>query len=112
MKIYWLIPIIANLAQQVIKISIALFLIRLVQGTHFKRYMWGLVVFLTLHNLAIFGFGFGECWPIKAWWSFGQDNSDHCVGKQTTYIFDTYLTGTFPMPVLLHLKYFNWISKF
>lgn len=50
------------------KISICLFLLRIVDATSFKYALYALLAFLTAFTLAFVGLFLGMCSPLRAWW--------------------------------------------
>ena len=50
------------------KISICLFLLRIVDATSFKYALYGLIAFLVAFTVAFVCLFLGICTPLRAWW--------------------------------------------
>ncbi|GME41292.1 Bacterial alpha-L-rhamnosidase [Neofusicoccum parvum] len=62
--------LIVMVAVSAVKVSIALFLMRLAQRTRNVRFLWGMIVFLILFTISCAGTLIFQCSPIAAAWDY------------------------------------------
>jgi len=99
-----------------VKISVGFFLLRLVQGKWYKRFIIAWIVFLAAFTMACVGTLVFQCLPIKATWNFllRLDPGTKCFSN-TTYrniglfngsvnIFTDFVFATLPIPMILTLQ--------
>ncbi|KAF2215551.1 hypothetical protein CERZMDRAFT_34355 [Cercospora zeae-maydis SCOH1-5] len=105
-----------------VKISIALFLMRLVPpGKNWKAVLWATVVFLIAFMLACTGTLVFQCWPIRAAWDSAARQTASCFSNDTfsaigltnsaINVATDFLLAALPIPVIIKLQV-NKRSKF
>ncbi|CAK1357409.1 hypothetical protein CB0940_07853 [Cercospora beticola] len=98
-----------------VKISIALFLMRLVPpGKNWKAILWATIVFLIAFMLACTGTLVFQCWPIKAAWDFAARQTASCFSNDTfsaiglmnscINVVTDFLLAALPIPVIIKLQ--------
>ncbi|KAI5358157.1 hypothetical protein Slin15195_G064840 [Septoria linicola] len=98
-----------------VKISIALFLMRLAPpGKKWKAFLWATIVFLICFMLACTGTLVFQCWPIKAAWTFALGDSASCFSNDTFSAIGLtnssincatdFLLAALPIPVIIKLQ--------
>jgi len=65
------------------KMSVGLFLFRLVQGTRYKRFIIAMLAFLVAFTFACVGTLVFQCWPIEAAWDFTVRPTSRCFSTDT-----------------------------
>ncbi|KAI9712651.1 MAG: hypothetical protein M1820_001272 [Bogoriella megaspora] len=66
----WVHSIIIMTANSTLKLSIAFFLMRITQRTHYRRLLWSVIVFIILFTIACFGTLLFQCVPPQAAWRY------------------------------------------
>ncbi|KAH7336337.1 hypothetical protein BKA65DRAFT_552994 [Rhexocercosporidium sp. MPI-PUGE-AT-0058] len=99
-----------------VKISVGLFLLRLVQGKWYKRILVGWVIFIIVFSVASLGTLIFQCLPVNAAWDFMLrfDPKTKCYSTSVyrsiglfngaINIFTDLLFATLPIPVILALQ--------
>ncbi|KAL2068836.1 hypothetical protein VTL71DRAFT_15174 [Oculimacula yallundae] len=99
-----------------VKISVGLFLLRLVQGKWYKRILIGWIAFTIIFTVASMGTLVFQCLPINAAWQFGlrDDPNTKCYSLDiyrsiglfngAINIFTDFMFATLPIPVILPLQ--------
>jgi len=97
-----------------VKISIAFFLLRLVQAKAYKRFLVGMIVFLTLFCLSCAGTLIFACIPVSAQWNFAQKATAKCFSintftaiglyNSTVNIITDVLFAVLPVPMVWNLQ--------
>ncbi|KAK7513601.1 phosphatidylserine decarboxylase [Phyllosticta citriasiana] len=99
-----------------VKISIGLFLLRVVERTRYQRFMWGMIVFLICFTLTCACTLIFQCSPIAAAWDFALRARTHakCFSMNTfrnigmfnsvVNILTDILFATLPIPLIMKLK--------
>ncbi|KFY98300.1 hypothetical protein V498_01565 [Pseudogymnoascus sp. VKM F-4517 (FW-2822)] len=68
-----------------VKISVGLFLLRIVEGTVYKRIIIGTIGFLIIFTLACIGTLIFQCFPVSAAWDFAQRPPPMGTGNATCF---------------------------
>ncbi|CAG8971142.1 hypothetical protein HYALB_00008620 [Hymenoscyphus albidus] len=99
-----------------VKLSVGFFLLRLVQGKWYKRFIIAWMIFLVIFTLACVGTLIFQCLPVEAAWDFELRFRVHAkcyeIGIFTSIglfngavnIFTDFAFATLPIPVILPLK--------
>ncbi|KAK5165791.1 uncharacterized protein LTR77_008714 [Saxophila tyrrhenica] len=97
-----------------VKISIALFLIRLAPKKAWKWFLWGCIVFLTAFCLACAGTLIFSCVPVSAAWNFAEQATAKCFSNDTfssiglfnsiINIATDFLFALIPIPIIYKLQ--------
>ncbi|KAK8240245.1 phosphatidylserine decarboxylase [Phyllosticta capitalensis] len=99
-----------------VKISIGLFLLRVVERTKYQRFMWGMIVFLICFTLTCACTLIFQCSPIAAAWDFAlrARTNAKCFSMNTfrnigmfnsvVNILTDVLFATLPIPLIMKLK--------
>lgn len=109
--------IIVMVAVSAVKISIALFLMRLAQRTRNVRFLWGTIVFLVMFTIACAGTLIFQCTPVAAAWDYSLRapiGNAKCFSMTTfrnigmfnsiVNILTDFLFASLPVPLVWRLK--------
>jgi len=104
------------LGTSLVKISVGLFLLRLVQGKWYKRILIGWIIFTILFTVSSMGTLLFQCLPVNAAWNFAlrANPSTKCYSLDiyrsiglfngAINIFTDFLFATLPIPLILPLQ--------
>ncbi|GAB1736169.1 hypothetical protein NU219Hw_g6844t1 [Hortaea werneckii] len=99
-----------------VKISIAVFLMRLAPKPEWKRYLWGAIVFLVCFMIACAGTLIFSCTPVSASWNHSLQRlpSTRCFSAKTfssiglfnsiINILTDFIFAILPIPIIIKLK--------
>ncbi|KXS97313.1 hypothetical protein AC578_10745 [Pseudocercospora eumusae] len=98
-----------------VKISIALFLMRLVPpGKRWKTFLWALIVFMICFLIACSGTLIWQCVPIDAAWDFSKKATANCYSHNTFSAIGLtnssincatdFLLAALPVPIIIKLQ--------
>ncbi|EKG13089.1 hypothetical protein MPH_09765 [Macrophomina phaseolina MS6] len=109
--------VIVMVAVSSVKISIALFLMRLAQRTRNVKFLWGMIAFLIAFTLSCMGTLIFQCTPVAAAWDFSlrpPTGSAKCFAMDTfrnigmfnsiVNILTDFLFASLPVPLIWKLK--------
>ncbi|CZT51243.1 uncharacterized protein RSE6_12363 [Rhynchosporium secalis] len=104
------------LGTSLVKVSIGLFLLRLVQGKWYKRILIGWIIFTILFTISSMGTLLFQCLPVNAAWDFPlrADPNTKCYSLSiyrsiglfngAINIFTDFFFATLPIPLILPLQ--------
>ncbi|KAF2458433.1 hypothetical protein BDY21DRAFT_284201 [Lineolata rhizophorae] len=100
-----------------VKISIAVFLLRLAQRTRYRNFLWGMIVFLIAFTISCAGTLIFQCVPVEAAWDFTlrpPTGDAKCFSNETfrniglfnssVNILTDFLFASLPVPLIWKLQ--------